>query len=69
MSDNALVLLNPGPACTSERVRGALSRGDMCPREAEFKKVMASIRRALPKVLHVPNHEAILITGSGTSAM
>lgn len=69
MSDNALVLLNPGPACTSERVRAALNRGDMCPREAEFKNVMASIRRALPKVLHVPSHEAILITGSGTSAM
>lgn len=69
MSDNALVLLNPGPACTSERVRHALERGDMCPREVEFKNVMSSIRHALPDVLHVPSHEAILITGSGTSAM
>jgi 2-aminoethylphosphonate-pyruvate transaminase len=69
MFANALVLLNPGPACTSKRVRDALGRGDMCPREIEFTNVLSSIRCALPLVLHVPNHQAILITGSGTSAM
>jgi 2-aminoethylphosphonate-pyruvate transaminase len=69
MSDNALVLLNPGPACTSERVRHALERGDMCHRESEFTEVLWSIRNALPMSLNVPNHEAILTTGSGTSAM
>lgn len=70
MSDEPLVLLNPGPSCTSERVRGALQRGDMCHREIEFTEVLHSIRNALPRALCVPDtHEAILVTGSGTSAM
>lgn len=69
MSDTPLVLLNPGPSCTSDRVRGALERGDMCHRESEFTEVLWSIRDRLPASLNVPNHEAILITGSGTSGM
>ena len=69
MSDEALVLLNPGPSCTSDRVRHALDRGDMCHREEEFTEVLWSIRNALPGALNVPEHEAILVTGSGTSAM
>lgn len=69
MSEEALVLLNPGPSCTSDRVRHALDRGDMCHREEEFTQVLWSIRNALPGALNVPGHEAILVTGSGTSAM
>lgn len=69
MSDTPLVLLNPGPSCTSARVRKALERGDMCHRESEFTEVLWSIRDRLPVALHVPEHEAILITGSGTSGM
>lgn len=69
MSDTPLVLLNPGPSCTSERVRGALERGDMCHRESEFTDVLWSIRDRLPAALNVPGHEAILIAGSGTSGM
>lgn len=69
MSDTPLVLLNPGPSCTSDRVRGAVERGDMCHREPEFTEVLWSIRNRLPAALNVPTHEAILITGSGTSGM
>lgn len=69
MPDTPLVLLNPGPSCTSDRVRRALERGDMCHRESEFTEVLWSIRDRLPGSLNVPNHEAILVTGSGTSAM
>lgn len=70
MFDEPLVLLNPGPACTSERVRGALGRGDMCHREPEFGELLASIRAGLPRCLGLADtHEAILVTGSGTSAM
>lgn len=69
MSDSPLVLLNPGPSCTSERVRGALARGDMCHREPEFTEVLWSIRDRLPAALNCPDHEAILVTGSGTSGM
>ena len=70
MPDQPLVLLNPGPSCTSEGVRAALQRGDMCHREAEFSEVLHSIRDSLPRALNVGDtHEAILVTGSGTSAM
>ena len=69
MQEESLVLLNPGPSCTSQRVRAALRRGDMCHREPEFTEVLLSIRDALPGALNVPEHEAVLVTGSGTSAM
>ena len=65
-----LVLLNPGPACTSDRVRAALGRGDWCHREPEFSELLGSIRSGLTRVLNVADtHEAIVVTGSGTSAM
>ena len=35
----------------------------------EFTEVLLSIRDALPGALNVPEHEAVLVTGSGTSAM
>jgi 2-aminoethylphosphonate-pyruvate transaminase len=42
----------------------------MCHREVEFSEVLHSIRNALPPALGVEGtHEAILVTGSGTSAM
>lgn len=69
MPDEPLVLLNPGPSCTSARVRAALRRGDMCHRESEFAEVLRSIRATLPGALRVPGHEAVLVTGSGTAAM
>lgn len=70
MVDEPLVLLNPGPACTTERVRGALGRGDMCHREPEFGELLASIRSGLTRCLGLADtHEAVLVTGSGTSAM
>lgn len=67
--DEELILLNPGPACTSARVKNALLRGDLCHREPEFGELLARIRAELPRALCVPGHEALLITGSGTSAM
>jgi 2-aminoethylphosphonate-pyruvate transaminase len=68
--DEPLVLLNPGPACTSERVRSALGRGDMCHREPEFSALLESIRSGLVRSLGLADsHEAIVVTGSGTSAL
>lgn len=70
MYDEPLVLLNPGPACTTDRVRAALGRGDWCHREPEFSELLASIRTGLTRSLHVDgSHESVLVTGSGTSAM
>ncbi len=68
--DGELVLLNPGPANTSERVRQALRRGDLCHREPEFGELLTSIRVGLVEALNVPDsHEAVVITGSGTAAV
>lgn len=67
--DDELILLNPGPACTSQRVKDALLRGDLCHREPEFGELLARLRADLPRALHLPDHEALLITGSGTAAM
>ncbi|MBB5802945.1 2-aminoethylphosphonate-pyruvate transaminase [Saccharothrix ecbatanensis] len=66
----ALVLLNPGPANTSERVRGALTRGDLCHRESEFGDLLGVIRAGLVETLHLADsHEAVVISGSGTAAV
>ncbi|MCP2334884.1 pyridoxal-phosphate-dependent aminotransferase family protein [Actinomadura rupiterrae] len=67
--DDELILLNPGPACTSQRVKDALLRGDLCHREPEFGELLAKIRADLPRALGLTAHEALLVTGSGTSAM
>ncbi|WP_431897736.1 pyridoxal-phosphate-dependent aminotransferase family protein [Nonomuraea sp. bgisy101] len=70
MMDEELILLNPGPACTSQRVKDALLRGDLCHREPEFTDLLFRIREALPRCLNLGDtHEAILVTGSGTAAM
>jgi len=67
-----MMLLNPGPVNVSERVRQALLRPDICHRESEFTELLHGIQA---KLLHafVPGAEAeyaaVLITGSGTSAV
>ncbi len=64
-----LVLLTPGPACTSARVKSALLRGDMTHREPEFSNLADGLRRKLPKSVGLnETHQAILVTGSGTAA-
>ncbi len=41
------VLLNPGPATTSDRVKQALVIPDICPRERSFCELYADVRRRL----------------------
>lgn len=68
--DGALILLSPGPANTSERVRGALLRGDLCHREPEADQLLERICQGLVNSLDLAgSHDAILVTGSGTAAM
>ncbi|QUH01857.1 aminotransferase class V-fold PLP-dependent enzyme [Saccharopolyspora erythraea] len=68
--DEELILLNPGPACTSRAVKNALLRGDLCHREPEFAELLTSLRDAVPRAVGLGNtHESILLTGSGTAAM
>jgi 2-aminoethylphosphonate aminotransferase len=64
------VLLTPGPATTSERVKQAQIVPDICPREEEFGLLLNSIRRRLAQVVHGEDtHAAVLFGGSGTAAV
>jgi 2-aminoethylphosphonate-pyruvate transaminase len=65
------VLLNPGPVTLTERVRGALTRGDWCHREPEFAALTKSILARLEGVYGqaARGHRAVLLTGSGTCAV
>jgi len=70
MADREWVLLNPGPANTSPRVRQALLTPDLCHREPEFFEMMRECRRRLVEVLGVAHaFDAVLFTGSGTAAV
>jgi 2-aminoethylphosphonate-pyruvate transaminase len=62
------VLLNPGPATTTDTVKMAQVVPDICPREKEFAGMMRSLRSDLLRVAHAPaeKYTAVLFCGSGT---
>lgn len=63
------VLLNPGPATTSDSVKYAQVCADICPREQEFGEVMEWICRELSLMAGGPGRvETVLFGGSGTAA-
>lgn len=65
-----MILLNPGPANTTETVKRALLCEDVCPREREFGEVMARVCRRLVEVVHQGDaYAAVLVCGSGTAAV
>lgn len=65
------VLLNPGPATTTDTVKLAQVVPDICPREKEFVAVMRQVEEGLLKVVHADEKEyaAVLFCGSGTINM
>lgn len=64
------ILLNPGPATTTDSVKYAQVIPDICPRENEFTELMNSIRRDLVKIARGgDDYACILFAGSGTAAM
>ena len=62
------VLLNPGPATTSDAVKYAQVVEDICPREQEFVDIMTGVRKDLVKIVHgdPEKYTAVIFTGSGT---
>ena len=62
------VLLNPGPATTTDSVKMAQVVPDICPREYEFASLMKGLRSDLLKVVHAPENKytSVLFCGSGT---
>ena len=48
------ILLNPGPATTTDTVKLAQVVPDICPRETEFGALMARIRQQLVEKAWIP---------------
>jgi 2-aminoethylphosphonate aminotransferase len=64
------ILLNPGPATTTDTVKHSLVVPDICPREVEFTRIMDGIRKDLVKIVHGDDtFTAVLFAGSGTAVM
>ncbi len=64
------ILLNPGPATTTDSVKQALVVEDICPREQEFGQMLDSIKNDLVKVVHGErDYIAALFAASGTGGL
>ncbi len=65
------VLLNPGPATTTDTVKLAQIVPDICPREKEFADLMKGFRSDILKTVHADPaaYTAVLFCGSGTINM
>lgn len=65
------ILLNPGPATTTDTVKLAQVVPDICPREKEFASLMKGLREDLVKIVHgdTDKYTAVLFCGSGTINM
>lgn len=65
------ILLNPGPATTTDTVKMAQVVPDICPREKEFGAIMKKLSDDLVRVVHgdLNKYAAVLFCGSGTLNM
>jgi 2-aminoethylphosphonate aminotransferase len=64
------ILLNPGPATTTNSVKQAMVVEDICPREKEFGKLLDSVKEDLVKVVHgEDDYTAAIFTASGTGGL
>lgn len=65
------ILLNPGPATTTDSVKIAQVVPDICSREKEFAEMMEDIRKNLVRIVHgdLTKYTAVLFCGSGTISM
>jgi 2-aminoethylphosphonate-pyruvate transaminase len=62
------VLLNPGPATTTDTVKYAQIVPDICPREKEFGDIMREMKQELVKIVHgdLNKYTSVMFCGSGT---
>lgn len=64
------ILLTPGPVNIKEKVRKALLKPDVCPREVEFSTILLECRKKLLKAFKLENsYEVVFFSGSGTAAV
>jgi 2-aminoethylphosphonate aminotransferase len=65
-----MVLLNPGPANTTQAVKLAMTKPDICPREREFGDVLMRVRSRVTQVVHEGTaYTSVMFGGSGTAAV
>lgn len=64
------ILLNPGPATTTDSVKMAQVVPDICPREYEFGDLMEYVSNELTKIVaNTYDYTTILFGGSGTAVV
>ena len=65
------ILLNPGPATTTDTVKMAQIVPDICPREKEFVSMMKQMCEDLVRIVHgdLNKYTSVLFCGSGTITM
>ncbi|MDZ5034339.1 aminotransferase class V-fold PLP-dependent enzyme, partial [Clostridium perfringens] len=64
------ILLNPGPATTTDTVKLAQVVPDICPRESEFGDVMEFVSKELTLFVGpLEEYTTVLFGGSGTAAV
>jgi aspartate aminotransferase-like enzyme len=64
------ILLNPGPATTTDSVKFSQVVPDICPRETEFGHLIEYISTELTRLVSDPEHyTTVLFGGSGTAAV
>ncbi|MCO4761850.1 MAG: 2-aminoethylphosphonate--pyruvate transaminase [Myxococcales bacterium] len=63
------VLLNPGPATTTDTVKRAMMMTDVCPREVSFTEMMADVRQRLAALVAPTGWTTIPFAASGTAAV
>lgn len=65
-----MILLNPGPATTTDSVKFSQIVPDICPREKEFGDVLQYISQELTRLVADPDkYTTVLFSGSGTAAV
>ena len=64
------ILLNPGPATTTDTVKMAQAIPDICPREKEFGDLMGFCATEITKMVgDTKNYATVLFGGSGTATV
>ena len=64
------ILLNPGPATTTDTVKYAQVVPDICPREKEFADLVRKVQKDIVDIVHGGDEYAsVFFAGSGTAVM
>lgn len=66
---NKKILLNPGPASTTESVRMSMMNPDICPRVTEFGLEIKKVREELINIFANESYTSTLFSGSGTASV